>query len=185
AAKAEQAGKHDTRAFLRFMWPAEAIAAAGLIAVTLFRDRALPLAIPFLAAWALSPLIAAYVSRHRAARTQTFAPKDLRAGRIVARRTWRFFETFVGDEDHWLPPDNFQEDPKPTVAHRTSPTNIGLYLLAVVSARDFGWLGILETLDRLEATLATLQRLDRFRGHFYNWYDTGGLRPLEPRYVST
>ena len=118
------------------------IAAAGLITVTLFRDRALPLAIPFLAAWALSPLIAAYVSRHRAARTQTFAPKDLRAGRIVARRTWRFFGTFVGDEDHWLPPDNFQEDPRPAVAHRTSPTNIGLLLLSTLAAYDFGYVGL-------------------------------------------
>jgi cyclic beta-1,2-glucan synthetase len=84
-----------------------------------------------------------------------------------------------------LPPDNFQEDPRPVVAHRTSPTNIGLYLLASVSARDFGWAGTLETVERIEATLATLQRMQRLRGHFYNWYDTRDLRPLEPRYVST
>ncbi|PYS42249.1 MAG: hypothetical protein DMF71_09635, partial [Acidobacteria bacterium] len=184
AAKAEQAGKHDTRAFLRFMWPAEAIAAAGLIAVTLFRDRALPLAIPFLAAWALSPLIAAYVSRHRAARTQTFAPKDLRAGRIVARRTWRFFETFVGDEDHWLPPDNFQEDPRPTVAHRTSPTNIGLLLLSTLAAYDFGYVGLCELIERVEFSLDSLQKLQKFRGHFFNWHDTHTLTPLWPQYVS-
>ena len=75
--------------------------------------------------------------------------------------------------------------PGPVVAHRTSPTNIGLYLLSAVAARDFGWLGTLDMLDRLEATLATMGRLERFRGHFYNWYDTGDLRPLEPRYVST
>ncbi len=79
-----------------------------------------------------------------------------------------------------LPPDNFQEDPKPTVAHRTSPTNLGLYLLAAVSARDFGWAGMTETVDRLEATLATMGDLQRFRGHFYNWYDTQNLRPLDP-----
>ena len=71
-----------------------------------------------------------------------------------------------------LPPDNFQEDPEPVVAHRTSPTNIGLYLLSAVSARDFGWAGTIETVDRLEATLATMGRLERFRGHFFNWYDT-------------
>ena len=84
-----------------------------------------------------------------------------------------------------LPPDNFQEDPKPTVAHRTSPTNLGLYLLSAVSARDFGWAGTTETVDRLEATLATMGGLQRFRGHFYNWYDTRDLRPLDPQYVSS
>src|SRR3989454_7341110 len=84
-----------------------------------------------------------------------------------------------------LPPDNFQEDPKPVVAHRTSPTNLGLYLLSAVSARDFGWAGTTETVDRLEATLATMGRLQRFRGHFYNWYDTRDLRPLDPQYISS
>ena len=84
-----------------------------------------------------------------------------------------------------LPPDNFQEDPRPVVAHRTSPTNIGLYLLSVVAARDFGWLGTLDTLERVEATLATMDRMDRFRGHFYNWYETRDLHPLEPKYISS
>ena len=84
-----------------------------------------------------------------------------------------------------LPPDNFQEDPRPVLAHRTSPTNIGLYLLAAASAHDFGWAGVPETVERLEATLATMGRLPRFHGHFYNWYDTRDLRPLDPRYISS
>ena len=84
-----------------------------------------------------------------------------------------------------LPPDNFQEDPRPVVAHRTSPTNMGLYLLSAVSARDFGWSGTLDFVERVEATFATMNRLERYRGHFYNWYDTRDLRPLDPRYVST
>ena len=105
--------------------------------------------------------------------------------RLVARRTWRFFEKFVTAEDNMLPPDNFQEDPEPVIAHRTSPTNIGLYLLSVVAARDFGWLGTLDALERLEATFATMAKLERFRGHFYNWYDTSDLRALEPKYVSS
>ncbi len=108
-----------------------------------------------------------------------------RALRLVARRTWRYFETFVTAEDQMLPPDNFQEDPRPVVAHRTSPTNMGLYLLSAVSARDFGWLGTVDFVERLEATFATLSRLERFRGHFYNWYDTRDMRALDPRYVST
>jgi len=109
----------------------------------------------------------------------------VRALRGVARRTWRYFETFVTPADQMLPPDNFQEDPVPALAHRTSPTNLGLYLLSTVAARDFGWLGMLDTVQRLEATLETMSRLERFRGHFYNWYDTQDLRPLDPKYVSS
>ena len=104
---------------------------------------------------------------------------------MTARRTWRFFETFVGPEDHALPPDNFQEEPTPVVAHRTSPTNLGLYLLSTIAAHDFGWLGTLAAVERLEATLGTMNGLARFRGHFYNWYDTRDLRPLDPPYVSS
>src|SRR6202034_4358769 len=100
------------------------------------------------------------------------------------RRTGRYFETFVTADDQMLPPDNFQEDPRPVLAHRTSPTNMGLYLLSAVSARDFGWLDTVDFAERAEATLATMNRLERFRGHYYNWYDTRDLRPLDPRYVS-
>ena len=84
-----------------------------------------------------------------------------------------------------LPPDNFQEDPHPVIAHRTSPTNLGLYLLSTASARDFGWIGTLEAVHRIEATLATMEGMKRFRGHFFNWYDTSDLRPLDPAYVSS
>ena len=84
-----------------------------------------------------------------------------------------------------MPPDNFQETPSPVIAHRTSPTNIGLYLLSTVAARDFGWIGTLDTVERLEATLETLNALERFRGHFYNWYDTTHCYALEPKYVSS
>ena len=119
------------------------------------------------------------------AAAEQLSADDVEALRLIARRTWRFFETFVGPEDNGLPPDNFQDDPKPVVAHRTSPTNIGMYLLATVTARDFGWIGTLDMVERLEATLATIDRLERFRGHLYNWYDTRDLQPLEPAYVSS
>jgi cyclic beta-1,2-glucan synthetase len=105
--------------------------------------------------------------------------------RLIARRTWRYFEFVVTSADNMLPPDNFQESPLPVIARRTSPTNIGLYLLSVVSARDFGWIGTQEAIDRLEGTMATLARLPRCRGHFYNWYDTGDCRVLDPPYVSS
>src|SRR6185503_14404135 len=120
----------------------------------------------------------------RAEALPNLTAKEVRTGRIVARRTWRFFETFVTDEDHWLPPDNFQEEPKPAVAHRTSPTNIGLLLLSSVSAYDFGYLGLIELVERLELTLVSLQKLQRFRGHLLNWHDTRTLASLWPHYVS-
>ncbi len=103
----------------------------------------------------------------------------------VARDTWGLFEHGVDARNHHLPPDNLQTLPIETVAHRTSPTNIGLYLLSVACARAFGWIGTQELIDRLQATLATLYRMERHRGHFLNWYDTETLQPLVPRYVST
>ncbi|WP_323123487.1 GH36-type glycosyl hydrolase domain-containing protein [Burkholderia alba] len=144
------------------------------------------LAVPFALAWLAAPAIAYWLSRApRPAGELAVTPRDARQLRHDARRTWRYFETFVTADDQMLPPDNFQEDPKPVVAHRTSPTNLGLYLLSAVSAREFGWLGTQDAASRLEATLATMQRLPRYRGHFYNWYDTRDLRPLEPKYVSS
>ena len=143
------------------------------------------LATPFAAAWIVSPAIASWASRVTAANRPVASHADAQALRKTARRTWRFFETFVTPADTMLPPDNFQEDPAPVLAHRTSPTNVGLYLLSAAAAHDFGWAGLADTVERLEATLATMARLQRFRGHFYNWYDTVDLRPLEPHYVST
>ena len=187
AAQAKSDLSRDVTSVYRRMRAPVILAVTAAALVALLRPEHAAIAAPFALVWALSPLAARWVSRPpRPSTAQLLSLPERQILRSTARRTWRFFETFVGPDDAFLPPDNFQEDPKPTVAHRTSPTNIGLYLLAVVAARDFGWLGILATLDRLEATLATLHRLDRFRGHFYNWYDTGGgLRPLEPRYVST
>src|SRR6185295_16934283 len=95
------------------------------------------------------------------------------------------FETFVGPEDHWLPPDNFQEGPATAVAHRTSPTNMGLSLLANLSAYDFGYIQAGRLIERTRNAFATMQQLERHRGHFYNWYDTQTLRPLLPVYIST
>jgi cyclic beta-1,2-glucan synthetase len=144
------------------------------------------LAAPFAALWLASPAVARWASLPPlVAGRLAVSDADALALRLTARRTWRFFETFVTAADNMLPPDNFQEDPAPALAHRTSPTNLGLYLLSVASARDFGWIGTIDAIERLEATLATMSRLPRIRGHFYNWYDTRDLRPLEPRYVSS
>ncbi|HEY3028014.1 MAG TPA: glucoamylase family protein [Pyrinomonadaceae bacterium] len=185
AAQAERQRQHDVPDFVRLMWPAELITIVAALLLVFFRPMALSLAAPFLLAWALSPLIAFWTSRHLQPQRRELSPKDLRSGRLVARRTWRFFETFVGDDDHWLPPDNYQEDPQPVIAHRTSPTNIGLFLLSTVAANDFGYVSEVELVERLELTFATLTRLRTFRGHYFNWYETRTLEPLSPPYIST
>jgi cyclic beta-1,2-glucan synthetase len=162
------------------------LAGAGAAMVFWARPAVWPVAAPFVLLWLASPAIAWWVSRAAPLGCAKPAePAQIIALRLIARRTWRFFETFVTNADNMLPPDNFQEDPKPVIAHRTSPTNIGLYLLSVASAADFGWIGLLEAVERLEATFATMHRLARHRGHFFNWYDTQDLRPLEPEYISS
>jgi cyclic beta-1,2-glucan synthetase len=161
------------------------VIAAGAV-VLLFNPAGITVAAPFLLLWWLEPLVSRALSLPpRLDRDETLLPEDSVQLRLIGRRIWRFFTTFVTAEEHYLPPDNFQEDPHPVIAHRSSPTNFGLYLLSVVSARDFGWIGLMDTVDRLEATLNTLVDLPRLHGHFYNWYDTRNLHLLEPRYIST
>ena len=186
AAQAQAGLRLDRRGFYRRMAGGVVLAVVAACAVAWARPDAWPVALPFVLLWVGSPMIARWASVPRpAAPTMPLSPAEARALRLVARRAWQFFVTFVGPDDHALPPDNFQEEPHPVVAHRTSPTNLGLYLLSTIAARDFGWLGTVDAVDRLEATLATMTRLDRFHGHFYNWYDTTDCRPLEPRYVSS
>jgi cyclic beta-1,2-glucan synthetase len=171
--------------FYRRMAGAVALAACGTIAVAYADHETWLIAAPLIAVWALSPAIAWWVSWAPRPGRNSLSDVAAECLRLTARRTWRFFETFVTAEDHMLPPDNFQEDPRPVLAHRTSPTNLGLYLLSVLAARDFGWLGLTSAVDRLEETLGTMSRLERFRGHFFNWYDTRDLHPLEPKYISS
>ncbi len=159
--------------------------AVSLLAIAAV-PRVWPFAVPFALLWLAAPVIAFWASRSpTVARRLDISEQDARDLRLIARRTWRFFETFVTPTDNMLPPDNFQEDPKPVVAHRTSPTNIGLYLLSAAAARDFGWAGTMETVERLEVAFDSMQKLPRFRGHFFNWYETRDLRVLDPAYISS
>ncbi len=172
--------------FYRQMAGGVALATAAGLLVFLVRPEAVPIAAPFVILWLVAPAIARWVSLPPPeTAAEELSPAEVRTLRRMARRTWRFFEKFVGPDDNWLPPDNIQDDPEPRITHRTSPTNIGVYLLSLVTARDLGWIGTLEMVERLEATLATIGRLERFRGHLYNWYSTTDLRQLEPAYVSS
>ncbi len=186
AAQASLTARTSLVGIYRSMLGGVAVTLIAALTVYFIGRAAWWLAAPFLMLWMLSPAVALRISRSpRVPSRLTVSHADASALRLVARRTWRFFETFVTAEDQMLPPDNYQEDPKAVLAHRTSPTNMGLYLLSIVSARDFGWIGTIEAIERLQATLETMSHLQRFRGHFYNWYDTRDLRPLEPRYVSS
>ncbi|HEX7312640.1 MAG TPA: glucoamylase family protein [Pyrinomonadaceae bacterium] len=185
AAQAEAGSAPTLGASVRFMWLIVfMLAEVGALVFTL-RPDALPVAAPFLLAWVASPFIAYWVSRRSEVKREELAAEDEREARLIARRTWRFFETFVTQEDQWLPPDNFQEDPKPVVAHRTSPTNVGLLLISTVAAHDFGYAGTLELIERLELTFDAVDKMPKFRGHLFNWHDTRTLEPLAPKYVST
>jgi len=143
------------------------------------------LTVAITALWALAPLLVWTANTRPLRRRPVLRPADRDWLDGVARDTWRLFERSVDADNHHLPPDNLQTSPYEMVAHRTSPTNIGLYLLSVACARRFGWIGTQELLERLEATLTTLAQMEHHRGHFLNWYDTRTLKPLLPRYVST
>ena len=140
---------------------------------------------PLLLLWLVSPVIGWWISLPLVSPAPDLTSSQRAFLRTSARRTWRFFAEFVGPQDNWLPPDNFQEYPTPTLASRTSPTNIGMALLANQAAYDFGYICAGEFLRRTENTLAAMEKLERYRGHFYNWYDTHTLQPLHPQYVSS
>jgi cyclic beta-1,2-glucan synthetase len=168
-----------------------AMAASPIVAIVLLgfmsveRPSALPVVLPFLVAWAAAPACAYWLSRSTVPRRRELSPEDRELLLEVAKRTWLYFETLAGPEEHWLPPDNFQEDREPPLAHRTSPTNIGMGLLATLAAHDLGLLSTQAMVERLDGALGTVEGLERHEGHLLNWYDSHNLTPLLPRYVST
>ncbi|RFO97165.1 cyclic beta 1-2 glucan synthetase [Rhodoferax lacus] len=139
---------------------------------------------PILLAWLLAPGLAWWISRPVSAAPVQLDLSQTLFLRQLARRTWRFFERFVSAQDHWLPPDNYQEHPVAVLARRTSPTNMGLALLANATAYDFGYISSGQLLQRTADALHSMQTLERHAGHFYNWYDTQTCQPLLPRYIS-
>ncbi|HVQ16326.1 MAG TPA: glucoamylase family protein, partial [Vicinamibacterales bacterium] len=185
AASAHRGGPPRLTVFAKEMIASPLIAVGGLVLVLLVRPDAWPAAVPVLALWAAAPLIAYALSRPVPNRRAALGADDREFLEAVARKTWQYFETFVGAEDHALPPDNVQLVPTLVVAHRTSPTNIGMTLLATLAARDLGFIDAVDFAERIDRTLTTVESLERFEGHLLNWYDTRTLAPLPPAYIST
>ncbi len=171
--------------FCQRMCGSFAIAIGTTIYLLAFRPQALPFAIPILLAWFIAPVAAWWLSRPSLAPQINLKASDALFLRKIARRSWAFFQVFAAAEDNWLVADNYQEKPIERTAHRTSPTDIGLALLANLTAYNFGYITSGRLLERTTNTFNTMDLLERHRGHFYNWYDTESLKPLLPIYIST
>lgn len=178
-------GFQELAASFGSMWVSPTVAGMAAVYLLISQPAVLGVAAPMLLLWLASPTIAWWISRPLVRRKAPLSNEQIHFLRALSRRIWAFFEQVVGADDHWLPPDNLQEYRIATVAHRTSPTNIGMALLANLAAYDFGYIPAGELLRRTTNTLGTMGRLERYRGHFYNWYDTQTLQPLHPLYVST
>lgn len=185
ASDAQRRARNSLRGFVSSMLMVPLLALTALSVLVWFQPSALVWAAPFLVTWSISPVIAWGISQPIIRKEVMLSAAQHQLLRVVARKTWRFFETFVGPEDHDLPPDNYQEYPVAVTAHRTSPTNIGLGILSTLAAHDFGYITAGDLIERTGRTLSTMELLTRYRGHFLNWYDTRTLQPLPPQYVST
>lgn len=181
---AERKTRQDLPNVLRSMWISPLGACAAAAVILRLRPEALESAGALLAAWLVAPVVTWWLSRPIVRRRARLSEDQHRFLARLARRTWRYFEHFVGPEHNWLPPDNYQEHPVERAAARTSPTNIGLYLLSNLAACDFGYIPVAELLDRTRNTFETMRKMERFRGHFFNWYDTRTCKPIDPSYIS-
>jgi cyclic beta-1,2-glucan synthetase len=181
----ERSARSDLPGFLQLMLVAPVAVGIVLVTLALTRPQMLAVASPLLLLWISSPVVAWWLSRMIVPRPVMLTEKQHHFLGCVARRTWRYFETYVTAADNWLPPDNVQFNSGEVIASRTSPTNIGIALLADLAAQDFGYISVGCLLDRTRKTFSTMARMERYRGHLFNWYDTRTLAPLNPQYVST
>lgn len=169
----------------RYLYGSPLFAAFIGILICITDMGSFPAALPFLTLWALSPAVIYLTSLRPKDSSFTDDQKHHLFFLKETRKIWGFFSTYVDDKNNYLPPDNVQTHPGFIIANRTSPTNIGLYLLSVASAHDLGYISIDTLIDRLSNTYDSLKKMDRYNGHFYNWYDTHTLSPLHPIYIST
>ncbi|MBE0654038.1 MAG: cyclic beta 1-2 glucan synthetase, partial [Bacteroidales bacterium] len=169
----------------RTMWISPFLAIVSAILLKILFPVTLLMVWPILGLWFLFPAVAWWISMPVKLHEANLTEKQYSFLRSLSRKTWYFFETFAGPDDNWLPPDNYQENPVSVIAHRTSPTNIGLSLLANFSAYDFGYILTGELVARTSNAFISMNRMERYRGHFFNWYDTQTLKPPRPLYISS
>ncbi|MCK4741737.1 MAG: hypothetical protein KAS80_05595, partial [Anaerolineales bacterium] len=183
----EGRGKVQQNIFRINFWLISLFSSGLGISVYLLRPESLSFALPWLILWFLSPFVGGLLTMKQPARSphQTLSERDTHMLRRVARLTWRYFADFVGPDTAWLPPDNYQVSHQNQLAMRTSPTNIGIWMMGALAANDFGYLTLDQTIERLTKTMSTLKRLERHEGHLLNWYNLEDLTPLRPRYVSS
>jgi len=179
-----QTSSHKKPTWQSFL-PTQMVLVSFGILIILMKPQHEILPFIFMALWMFFPLAAWFLSQSAVTKLRLLATEEKNLLRQIARRTWHYFEAFVGQDDNWLPPDNHQILPNPVTAHRTSPTNLGLYILSLMTARDFGYISTTKFLSLLQLTLKTMEKLERYQGHYLNWYDTKSLVSLHPKYVST
>lgn len=137
--------------------------------------------------WILTPLVMWHISKPKEDKKtlEKLNKQEIDYVKKIAESTWRYFLDFMNKENNYLPPDNFQESRREKIVHRTSSTNIGLGLMTVISAYDLKFIPLEKALSSLENMMETIQSLEKWNGHLYNWYNTLNLQPLIPRYIST
>ncbi|PRR78185.1 N,N'-diacetylchitobiose phosphorylase [Clostridium liquoris] len=185
AADVEANSGRKLKNFIQSMWIGSTIA-LGIAYLAFYRSNSIGfIFLPSCIVWFLSPYIAYAISKEKKEKIETLSEEDIELLRRLSRKTWAYFEDFSNEENNWLAPDNYQEYPENGVAHRTSPTNIGMALTSNISAFDMGYIDLYECVDRLNKVLSTMEDLEKYNGHFYNWYDTKSKEPLYPKYIST
>jgi cyclic beta-1,2-glucan synthetase len=185
AEQTEKRARTEQRAFLQLFIPSFSLAVATVVYVGFFRQEALPFALPFLLLWGASPLISKWLSKPIEQGVSEVSPEDATYLRKAAFETWMFFDDYLVERYHYLMPDNLQLVPREVVAERTSPTNISLSMLSCISAYDLGFTPLHRAIHRVGLTVATIAKLEKYRGHLFNWYNISTLEPLNPRYIST
>ncbi len=177
--------KNSLGAYLKAMWLGALMGVPMIILGIFHKPQDWLIGLCFFVIWVISPFVAYYVSLDEIEKKELLEPDEEIILKQFARKTWHYFDTFANKGNNFLAPDNYQEDPNRGVAYRTSPTNIGLGLLATLSAKDMGYIGNIEMLSTLSETVRTIEKLPKWYGHLFNWYDTKSLNPLYPRYIST
>jgi cyclic beta-1,2-glucan synthetase len=185
ASQTESSSPNSLGAYLKMMIVPTILGISILFGAVIINPGYLWTIAPFFVIWGGSPFYVWYISQPIRDSATKYDLSDELKLREYARRTWFYFERMVTEAHSWLPPDNFQVDPPLPPTDRTSPTNIGLALVANLVAYNRGYVTYSEFLDRTENTLLSLEKMERYKGHFFNWYQTKLGEVLNPRYIST